>query len=41
MVWEADNWWHPSGRPPDYMKGQIGGIVLINFATGADLTISR
>ena len=25
----------------DYIKGQIGGFVLhINFATGADLTIS-
>ena len=30
MVWEAENWrsvLHP-GRPPDYIKGQIGGADL-------------
>ena len=30
VVWEAETWrssQHP-GRPPDYMKGQIGGFVL-------------
>ena len=26
LVWEAETW-HP-GRPPDYIKGQIGGFAL-------------
>ena len=29
---------HP-GRPPDYIKGQIGCFVLHKLYTGADLTI--
>ena len=33
--------WHAQlpGRPPDYIKGQIGGFILqyINFTMGADL----
>ena len=30
MVWEAETWrsaQHP-GRPPDHIKGEIGGFVL-------------
>ena len=30
MVWEVENWrlaQYPD-RPPDYIKGQIGGFVL-------------
>ena len=27
MVWEVENW-RSAGRPPEYIKGQIGGFVL-------------
>ena len=36
MVWEAETW----RSAPDYIKGQIGGFVLHQLTTGADLTIS-
>ena len=37
MVWEAETWrsvQHP-GRPPDYIKGQIGGFVLDKLYLGS------
>ena len=42
MVWEAKTWKSAQqpGRPPDYIKGQIGGFVLHKLCHGADLTIS-
>ena len=39
MVWEAETW-RSAQHPPDYIKGQIGGFVLHQLTTGADLTIS-
>ena len=42
MLWEVENWWSAQlpGRPPGYIKGQIGGFVLHKLYYGADLMIS-
>ena len=42
MVRKAETWrstQHP-GRPPDHIKGQLGGFVVHKLYYGADLTIS-